>query len=423
MNLPLPAPLRGAETNTFTHYTITTRFPNIARRVVEENDFPPPVTAALNNLIDDIPHAPIRPLKDPRAPDTADWEAYIAPYRGQDWLEAPWFFMETYFYRRILEATGYFAPGETQGLDPYAKQKYLGFKNSAAAINALSQRVGVWLQDIAEAPRARSHAERGNETLREALTALLTADLWSNQADLSMWLDADEERPNHATESQAQAHILSNHTPAAITHLLTLAERKKKPRVAFLVDNAGFELVGDLALSDFLLSSGLVAQVSFHLKSHPTFVSDATVKDARQTLDNLAAAENAAVRAMGKRLQAQLSSARLCLLEDWFWTSPLPMWEMPASLRAQLGRADLLISKGDANYRRLLGDRHWPFTTPFAEIVSYLPAPLLALRTSKSEVMCGLKPEQAAALNKKDPTWLVNGKWGLMQLYSKTGDQ
>ncbi len=401
MKLPIPAPLRGAEANTFTHYTITTRFPNIARRVVEENNFPPQVTATLNTLINDIPHARIRPLNDLHAPDTADWEAYIAPYRGQNWLEAPWFFVETYFYRRILEAIGYFSPGETQGFDPYAKQKYLGLKTSVAAINALSQQVDVWLKR----PARR----------REALTALLIADLWGNQADLSMWLNADEERPNHATEAQAQAHILSNHTPAATAHLLTLAEKKKKPRVAFLVDNAGFELVGDLALSDFLLSSDIVNRVDFQLKKHPTFVSDATVKDVRQTLNILAVAPNAAARAMSRRLQTHLADGRFTLQDDWFWTSPLPMWKMPASLRDELGKADLLISKGDANYRRLLGDRHWPFTTPFEEIVSYLPAPLLALRTSKSEVMCGLKAEQVETLNKTDPTWLTNGKWGVMQ--------
>ncbi|OQY34809.1 MAG: hypothetical protein B6243_05210 [Anaerolineaceae bacterium 4572_5.2] len=401
MNLPIPAPLRGAEANTFTHYTVTTRFPNIARRVVAENDFPPQVVANLHSLINDIPHARIRPLNDPHAPDTADWEAYIAPYRRQNWLEAPWFFVETYFYRRILEASGYFVFGEMYDLDPYAKQKQLGLKNSAKATAALSRQVDVWLKRPAHR--------------REALNALLIADLWGNQADLSMWLDADQEQPSHANEAQAQAHILVNQTADVTAYLLSLTAKKKKPRVAFLVDNAGFELAGDLALSDFLLSSGIAASVSFHLKPHPTFVSDATVKDVRQTLNDLTAAENTAVRAMGNRLQAQLSRARLCLLEDWFWTSPLPMWEMPASLRAQLGKADLLISKGDANYRRLLGDRHWPFTTPFEEIVSYLPAPLLALRTSKSEVMSGLKAGQIADLDKNDPDWLANGKWGVVQ--------
>jgi len=88
---------------------------------------------------------------------------------------------------------------------------------------------------------------------------------------------------------------------------------------------------------------------------------------------------------------------------------------MPASLRRKLSEADLLISKGDANYRRLLGDRHWPFTTPFDDIVGYLPAPLLALRTFKSEVAAGLHPEQVADLDKNDPDWLINGKWGVIQ--------
>jgi len=82
---------------------------------------------------------------------------------------------------------------------------------------------------------------------------------------------------------------------------------------------------------------------------------------------------------------------------------------------SELARTDLLISKGDANYRRLLGDRAWPFTTPFAEVVSYLPAPLLALRTAKSEVAAGLTQAQIDALNDDDPDWLVNGRWGVAQ--------
>ena len=57
------------------------------------------------------------------------------------------------------------------------------------------------------------------------------------------------------------------------------------------------------------------------------------------------------------------------------------MWEMPLELHRQLSTSYLVLSKGDANYRRLLGDRHWDFTTPFAQAVGSVPAPLLALRT------------------------------------------
>jgi hypothetical protein len=74
-----------------------------------------------------------------------------------------------------------------------------------------------------------------------------------------------------------------------------------------------------------------------------------------------------------------------------------------------------LINKGDANYRRLLGDRHWPYTTPLADILCYLPAPLAALRVFKSEVAAGLKPGQPESLDRADPGWKTNGKWGVLQ--------
>lgn len=88
---------------------------------------------------------------------------------------------------------------------------------------------------------------------------------------------------------------------------------------------------------------------------------------------------------------------------------------MPAYLRQTLSEAALVISKGDANYRRLLGDRHWNYVTPFADIVSYFPAPLLALRTLKSNVAAGLDEAVVAALQARDPGWVVSGRWGVMQ--------
>ena len=42
------------------------------------------------------------------APDLDAWKNYVNPYLGQNWYQPPWFFTEHYFYRRILEATGYF---------------------------------------------------------------------------------------------------------------------------------------------------------------------------------------------------------------------------------------------------------------------------------------------------------------------------
>ncbi len=403
--LPIPDSLRGSDADSFAHFTVTVRLSSIARRVLEENNFPPAIAARLESFIADIPNAPIRRLKDSAALDIDDWERYTAPYLGQNWLEVPWFFGETYFYRRILEATGYFESGETQGVDPFARQKRLGLETSVEAIQALSQQVADWLKQ----PARRS----------EVLTALLAADLWGNQADLCMWVAGGEDQPGHTDDAQAQAHIMVNHSEAVVAHLCGLAG--ENARVDFIVDNAGFELIGDLALTDFLLSSGIAATVKFHLKPYPTFVSDATIKDVRQTLLDLTSDDNTAVRAMAKRLQKYLNRARFCLLDDWFWVSPLPLWEMPAATCRTLAQADLLISKGDANYRRLLGDCHWPFTAHFDDIAGYMPAPLVALRTAKSEVMAGLQPEQVADMDKNDPDWLVNGKWGVIQFVLSEG--
>jgi hypothetical protein len=110
-----------------------------------------------------------------------------------------------------------------------------------------------------------------------------------------------------------------------------------------------------------------------------------------------------------------LDANRLQLQDNPFWTSPLSFWEMPEDIRQKLAQSDLLISKGDANYRRLLGDSHWPYTTSFADIVCYLPTPLVALRTLKSEVAAGFELEQIKYLAEEDAAWLTNGKRGVIQ--------
>jgi hypothetical protein len=88
---------------------------------------------------------------------------------------------------------------------------------------------------------------------------------------------------------------------------------------------------------------------------------------------------------------------------------------MSDKLKEELSQAGLVISKGDANYRRLLGDRHWPFTTRFTEVVSYYPSDILALRTLKSELVVGLENGQAESVTVKDPDWMLNGRWGMVQ--------
>jgi hypothetical protein len=53
--------------------------------------------------------------------------------------------------------------------------------------------------------------------------------------------------------------------------------------------------------------------------------------------------------------------------------------------------------------------------------VSYFPAPVLALRTLKAEVACGLSSEQVERLDETHSDWLTSGEWGVIQFASASG--
>ena len=120
-----PAPLRGNEPGSFAEDTLSRRLPGIARSLLA-GKWHPQARTRLLALADEMPHARLRPIEDPGAPDIARWQIDLQPFLGQSWLEVPWFAAEAYFFRRIIEATGYFQPGPGQGVDPYERSKSAG---------------------------------------------------------------------------------------------------------------------------------------------------------------------------------------------------------------------------------------------------------------------------------------------------------
>ena len=402
-SLPIPDSILNNVPGTWTYETATERWPAIGRRVLVDNELSSEATAAMEQLITEIEgDEPIRPLH-----DTDDWNHYITPYLGRTWLTCPNFFAETYFYRRIMEAIGYFTDDD---FDPFADQKRHGLLTTRPVIRQLCRLVNEALAQPSP----------------EALAQLILTDLWGNRADLSLFAaDADEAQ---TMIDGGRERVLVDETTAVLTYLdpsgsspRSSIRHSQKPegssprRIDFIIDNAGFELVCDLALAAYLLGSQTADSVRLHLKTHPTFVSDATKLDVAQTISFLLADGDKEMETLATKLKEWWDNGRLQLHHHPFWVSPLAFWEMPDDLRDNLAQSHLIIAKGDANYRRLLGDRHWPFTTPFAAIMSYTPAPLLALRTCKAEVACGLTEAQIEWLNGEDGRWLVNGRWGVIQ--------
>ena len=162
------------------------------------------------------------------------------------------------------------------------------------------------------------------------------------------------------------------------------------------------------------LGAGLAAQVDLHLKPQPFYVSDAMARDVAAGLAAMTQGGPHA-RQLAQRLWAHSDAGRLRLATHWFYTSSLFYSDLPADLRQQVAGYDLVIVKGDANYRRLVGDYHWPVTTPFAVAVAHFPASVVALRTFKAELAVGLQPGQAELQAAADPGWLINGRRGVIQ--------
>ena len=399
--LPLPPPLSGQVKNSFAHLTITERIPRIGRETLAENQFPPEAVERLEALIAEIPAQAVRRLQDPGAPDLTEWDAYVQPYLSAHWLEIPWFFAEEYFYRRILEASGYFQPGVTWKLDPFASQKSKILRASESAILALGGMLD----------RALTAERQNRQAQQESLYQLLLGSTWGNQGDLSIW-SVEEERPDHDQIDSQEAHLLINQAAELAVFIL---DGKPLARVDLILDNCGPELIGDLGLVDYLLSAGLAQSVHLHAKAHPTYVSDVLIKDIQPTIEHFNSLPDSHAQAWAHRLTGQIAQGKLQFKQDFFWNSPLSFWEMPERIHQEMSTASLVISKGDANYRRLVGDLYWDPATPFADVVGYFPAPLAALRVLKAEVVVGLPPDKAGEMEQADTDWLINGKWGVIQ--------
>jgi uncharacterized protein with ATP-grasp and redox domains len=389
-SLNLPKPIILSEEGSFANFTFSKRFPSVLQQVIDNNDFPAEAVSKLEILSKELNQGKIREIDD-RGSDIITWNEYINHYLGKRWLELPFFFAEVYFYRRILEAIGYFEYPSEERPDPYAVPKRGSLEK---------------VLDAEKQPLYELEA-----SVKEKLMESLYASLWGNREDLSQLVESQAEQGKGINLDRQASSILVDDTAVVASKF---ADRTDS-RIDLIADNAGSELLRDLYLIDFLLSRQIAGVVHLHLKFHPTFVSDATVRDLMITLEQLENHSSEAFQSLSSRLKKYINSNRLQLHEDCFWTMPLFFWDMDNDLNEDLAQADLVVIKGDANYRRLVGDLHWEHTESFENITSYFPAPLVTLRTLKSELMVGLQPEQSENLHSQDPKWLINGRWGVVQ--------
>ncbi len=387
----VPPPLMTSEPGSFAYNTFKVRIPLIIDEIVAANQFPPEILQGMQALRSEIVSGQIKPLSED-APDKAFWNEVSKPWIGRTWLEVPWYWAETFFYRRVLEATRYFQAGSWYQVDPYTQQKTAELAPDAA-------------------PRTLSTLlRRAPEGIDDRFEAFLHASLWGNRTDLSYNVASTLGIAAHHTDERD--NLLVDDTQIMWGKL----KSGKDQKLAIITDNAGTELCMDLALVDFLLATHIAEQVTLHLKPQPFFVSDAMPKDVLATMQTLTALETP-LHELGERLQGYVNDQRLRLITHWFYATCLLYAQLPFDLRTELGQFDLVILKGDANYRRLLGDAHWPPTASFAKATAHFPTPFVSLRTCKAELITGLEPGVAEQLDTLDAHWRVNGRRGVVQAH------
>ncbi|MFE6194700.1 damage-control phosphatase ARMT1 family protein [Streptomyces sp. NPDC057838] len=388
---PTAPVLLGNRPGSFPHSVLAERHPAVIEQVREAFPYEPAQHRALDALLANCTEGEIEPLP-AHAHDRRRWDDWgLRAYTGRSWFDVPWLWSESWFYRRLLDAVGWFGPGPWQGIDPFRPFK-LAELDSAATDEELAA-----LDDLT----GRSPEDRAR--------ALLHGSLWGNRADLGFRLSAEGARdadavPGLVADDSDRLWSLLGPAGAGTGTLCLVA------------DNAGRELVPDLLLIAHLLAEGRIGRAVLHVKPYPYYVSDATTADVVDALRRLTGAGGAAA-ASGRLLWTALADGRLALRAHPFSSAPLPYEEMPGDLRAEFAAATLTIVKGDLNYRRLVGDRLWAPTTPFADVTGYFPGPVAALRTLKSDVITGLDARTEAALDAAEGRrWRTGGTHALIQV-------
>jgi uncharacterized protein with ATP-grasp and redox domains len=312
--------------------------------------------------------------------------------------------------------------------DIFSKQKMSTFRSSRPAVLELAARYNDLTRQMQSGQSALSSAvESERRNAEEVLfREMCEICLWGNATDLSLLtnLSYDDIQKLQGAESRKknEDHIIVNDFPAAFECLKKVQQSgKEERRVDIILDNAGFELFVDLILTGYLLQSGLATYVVLHPKNIPWFVSDVIPKDFGDMLNVLVNAkqfyetqsdDDKAKETSPPPLSQKEEEDMTALFENWsslyadgkiilrpnvFWTEGGSYWRLPHTapkLYKDLQESELVIHKGDLNYRKLTADGLWDPTTPFIDAIGPLGKGsgmrTLTLRTCKADVVVGL---------------------------------
>ena len=401
----VPSFFSTGDEGSFAQKTLQFRKPAILDKIAGVNDFTEKQKLGLTALKEEVLHGVIidpfeacpftlHALDD----DTRQmWQKGINVYRGRSWLDIPFYFAESLLYFEVLAVTGYFDPASSCYMrDPYRYFKYEELHSENGGL-AIGRKLCTSIQAL--------------DDRDERLRAILHNALWGNRVDLSLFSIAEQSRDRVLGERGDNLLIDQSKRLVELIH--------DSSRLDFILDNTGQELVSDLISVWQVLTMSQDRTVHLHAKRYPFYVSDAMLKDVNQTVDALCSDESPLLQRVGMDLYSFRDLGRLIMTDHYFWTGPLHYPDLPSDLVRELSRADVVLLKGDINYRRTISDRKWPVSANLEEIAHYFPATMGLLRTMKSEAIVDIDDDYAERLNAQDPDWKVNGERGIIRVVER----
>ncbi|KAJ5903411.1 hypothetical protein N7504_005794 [Penicillium tannophilum] len=372
----------------------------------------------------------LTPIEDDGHPDIASYNQELEQRGNPVWHDVPWLYAECYLYRRI---ESYFALSKHwKGYDVFARQKMSTFKSSRPAVIELAARY----RELALDAESGKGSEGKSPEEIEAAEKLLFSEmceicLWGNATDLSLLTSLTYEDIQKLQGSEArkasQSNILVSDLDAAFA-VMQKARREKKDgerRVDIVLDNSGFELFVDLILAGYLLSTGLATTIVLHPKRLPWFVSDVTPKDFSDLLNCMEVSD---VRFLFEQWSEFHQDGKLIVRPHAFWTTQGGYWRLPhvaPELFDDLKESELVLFKGDLNYRKLVNDAEWDPTTAFTTAIGPMGPKsgirVMAFRTCKADTVVGLPVgvdeklrQQPGGGDEKVRKWAWSGKWAVV---------
>ncbi|GAV54525.1 hypothetical protein ZYGR_0AM00630 [Zygosaccharomyces rouxii] len=454
----IPERFKTNDPNTFGQYTATSRWPILVQNSIndlgeelkshsgESKRQGEIIEGQLKELLEELKSdAQMRPFTQQEiatAGVPTSFNEHLADTRneGSSWFNAGWLFAETYMYRRInvlFKSQPLWAK-----FDIFDRVKQSTFHSSFHGVVELALRYKTLSSQLKE-------NSGDNEALQILFKEFIDISLWGNATDLSLLTNATLEDIKSIQGAQArknaESKILVDDSSKAWQ---VLSKSKPNSRVDFVLDNSGFELYADLVLAAFLINAKLAKQCVFHGKDIPYMVSDALYKDLLKLVDNMKDTEffpaedeasREALNGFAQDIEKFLASGQLQFRANPFWTTNLDYWNIDpsetkyggAEVHKDLLGSNLVIFKGDLNYRKLSGDRKWPRTTSWSEAIGPLAQngiTLLSLRTSKADVQVGLPQGLDEKLSQewekdhpgKGSWWTSSGKWAVISFNSSS---